>query len=288
MSEKTRRQALQAIGAGVSVVAISTPVVGKNGESEDPVKEAHNLLRTARRLEDQAKSLKKDKAKKKKKKAKKLRKKRQKILDDNNIQFNGSKTTLGNSGGDDGGLSTQDRYGSPSDNDNTVIYSGLYDYNGVTAYVDWTLAEHSSDTAGNPCPPDGAAIYWNNEHWQPVSIGRDNFKDPYCDATDTLEGTGSVEYDEWDISDGGVLAKVNDPDPNPLDGENAKFWGGFSTDLQKVDGENSSEYPIKTKYKHSWQFTGCYTGFDLELSAGAITIGGGGPATWTMPDQSYL
>lgn len=219
--------------------------------------------------------------------AKHLKSKSQRIIDQCTVRHNSSRWGGPEKRND---ISTQKRYSSPANNANTELWFDGYCYQNeedewVHRYtLSWELHEQGEWLSiDKVCVPDGAAIYWNNNYWQPVAVGRSNFRDASVDSRFT-SGQGSISYGEFDLADGGVLADIDVPKPG-IDGKNATFWGEFSTHLKPV-ADDAIDHPVKGKYKHTWNTTGCLPGdFQISLSAGNISIFGGSPSQWTMSTQ---
>lgn len=187
--------------------------------------------------------------------------------------------------GSDSKISPRDRYVSPRDNENTRIELDIYgrepDY---SASVTWALQESSRWVSTDfVCPPDGAAIFWNENYWQPDGIGRGNFTGVWTGHEGTSGNSGSVKYGEYSPT-GGILAEINDPAPDNDDGKNATFKGGFSWDIHSVKS-GFKNYPLKARYMHTWKLGRCTGGLDVTLNAGAIAISGGSPKDWSMATQ---
>jgi hypothetical protein len=216
--------------------------------------------------------------------AKRLESKSQSIIGQCNVRHNSSRWGGPEERND---ISTQKRYSSPANNENTELWFDGYCYlneedEWVHRYtLSWELHEQGEWLSiDKVCVPDGAAIYWNDHYWQPVEVGRSNFRDASVDSRFT-SGQGSISYGESDLADGGILADIDVPKPG-LDGKNATFWGEFSTHLKPV-ADGAIDHPVKGKYKHTWNTTGCLPGdFQISLSAGDISISGGSPSQWTM------
>ncbi|QSX00742.1 hypothetical protein [Haloterrigena alkaliphila] len=139
--------------------------------------------------------------------------KAKKLLEKNDIEHSFAITRPANN------VSIQNgRYVSPSTHEDTEIFVGVYNnFNGTFDVVNrWTLVEEGSWlTSNSVCPDDGAAIFWNENHWQPVSLGRSNFSTSY----------DYVNYGEYSGS-GGVLAEVDIPAPESDNGRD-KVTGSF-------------------------------------------------------------
>lgn len=267
MVEKTRRNVLRTATVGVIGTTSIATVSGRETNKKE-----ERILRTARKKFSEGKP---DQARK--------------LLEKSDLKYASTTGTPAN--GDQ--VSTQDRYASPGENSNTeinlAVCQTIYD-DKFDVYIDWELNEESAwISTNNVCPPDGAAIYWNKNYWQPDGVGRDNFKGAWTDTEhtggfNTGHGDASVEYEEYD-ADGGILAEIDAPHPDPDDGKNATFRGGYYITIKKVK-YNAENYPIKGKYVHSWKDGKCLSGFDITLNAGVIGFSGGDPDTWSMATQA--
>ena len=288
MPRKTRRDVIRsvAIGAGVGS-GLVTPALGEQEKNSEVIDEIIRLHRKSRMKKREAKHMSESEQKYEVlNNSEEFKEKATKLLEEHDIEHRTFKDEYGHNDQ----ISVQDkRYAGPDKKDSTEITLDTYNSDEkVTVQVSWSLIEHGDWLMpDNTCPPDGVAIYWNQNHWQATSTGRDNFKNSWADAINA-DGTGETNYDEYDIKHGGVLAKVKDPAPTAADGKTAEFWGGFGIDLNPVTN-NASEYPIKAKYKHTWQQTGCiWKDLGISLSAGAISVDGGKVDDWTMSTDGTI
>lgn len=296
MRKISRREAVKsALGVGVAGLASGTIIGSVAGDSQNPKQKAMNHLMNSRVLMGESKDAStQSESDKLESQAQEQRSIAEEILSTNGIVHTEEKQKLNsvyNAEPETGDIpvDTDDRYQSPDGNANTAIWMDTF-YGGgdlYTANVSWRLAEVSDAfNIDNVCPPDGCSIYWNDNYWNAESIGRSNFK--WTESRGEGAGDGNVSYDQWDTADGGVLAKVDVPEANGTDGQNGKYYGGFATDLIAVNS-NSTNYPFKGRYKHTWLFGTSCTGneYGLTLSAGVISITGGSVKQWSMSGQAY-
>lgn len=133
-------------------------------------------------------------------------------------------------------------------------------------------------TPDNVCPTDGAAIFWNKNHWQPTSVGRSNFRTDH----------DYVEYGDYS-GNGGVLAEVNVLSPDS-DNSRDELFGAFEIELEAVSSR-ADQYSIKGTYTHTWINSAKKTcsgiNVGLSLGAGSISINGD-VQDWSMGDDVSL
>lgn len=264
MSKKTRRSVLRSVAIGATSTGMISPVAGKSKKRQNSSK--GEVVKAAKRLFSKGKI-----------------EQARKLLEQSDVNHWSSTQVVD---AKDDQISAQDRYVSPDDNSNTDISLDFYGTDGdYSASMSWTLNESGNWVSTNfVCPPDAAAIFWNENYWQPDGVGRDNLTGTWTTHEGTDGDTGSVEYQEYD-STGGILAKVDDPSPDVDDGQNATFRGGFTWDLHTVKS-GATKYPVKAKYIHTWKSGRCLSGFDVAFNAGAITFSGGDPKQWSMATQT--
>lgn len=259
MSERTRRELLKTTGIGVATSAgLATVGSARTGGPDDEVLEqVRRLLFEGR--EEQARRL----------------------ADRHDVGYSFAESYLGSESGGGDGVSTQSaRYGSPEEESGTRLLVGVREDRPdvYEVLLQWRLVEYSDIlNPDNGCPDDGAAIFWNQNYWQPVDVGRDNFYNG---------GQDRVNYGEYS-PDGGVLARVND-EPIYNDGSQDEFTAGFYTFIEKVRS-GAEDYPFKGQYVHNYINTltticGAVS-VSLGLGPGSIQVDGD-VKNWTMAEQN--
>lgn len=284
MSGLTRREALTA-AVGIGSISIpSVPAVGSDSTPEDLYERVRRLFRISSIQMARAKNTGDiTEATRLSRSAKDTRSQAVKLCENNNWEYT---IATYSEDSEDGDAITPNDYFVPGNGSRLYlfVYGGFPD---IEAQIYWELNESSDWFNGNnTCPPDGAAIYWEQTHWEPESLGRSNFIAPWSSSENTYDGH-SVDYGEWDPAHGGVVAEVDDPKPVTFDGKNATFYGGYATKLEALIDNPTS---IKAKYTHTWkQLQGCtFDNWDVGLAAGVISITGGDSQNWSMSAKGNI
>lgn len=256
MKDKLRRQFVRNAGIGVmSLGTFGTVVTAQEDGRQGTVRAAKNLIRQEKY------------------------EKAQDLLEKKGI--NHSFSVLHPYASSSGVTIQNGRYVSPSTDDTTELFMGIIENSSSNYDVlnHWHLYEEGNVlTPDNVCPPDGAAIFWNEDHWQPTSIGRSNFSSDY----------DYVEYGDYS-ADGGILAEVDVPAPES-DNSRDTLIGDFEIELESVS-DRPEDFPVKGTYTHTWINTSTKTCSGLtagvSLGAGSITVEGD-VQDWSMADQVSL
>lgn len=198
-------------------------------------------------------------------------KKAEEIANDHGISYNWSSENVTKTTEDD--VRIQNRW-DEHQNDSTIYISVVeggmkpgFENADYSVHAFWELSEKEGigRSVDKTCPPDGSAIFWNDDHFTQHESG----------SSGVSAHHDRISYDQMS-NNGGFLVEVNDPSVKN-DFKEESFSAGWATCLDSISS-SPEDHPIRHQYQHTYINAAKQTCFGvtptLGFGAGGIEVDG--------------